>query len=328
MNRRFAIAISAVVLIGLVIAGYFLFRPTSAEDDVVRIGVLRHESSLPIYIADEFGLFEAHDVQVELVELPPGDHMPALLSGRVDILSPTSFPVLFGVMHQHPGTVYAVWPGAEVLEGPTVYGFVVRNDSTGTSISDLRGRTVMAINTYTQINIQTILTSAGIPRDEWPEIRVANREAALGAVADGTAQAAIMDQPGLAVALASGDYRLLEANPRARHIGSPYWSGAGAVTQERWSERRDDLMRVMEAIDDALQRIKSEPEAAHRVLSRRLGIDERVASQMGGYYFPKSNEAVPLDGIRATVNALVLAGLLPERIDLSNFFPPGLYGRQ
>lgn len=185
----------------------------------------------------------------------------------------------------------------------------------------------MAINPYTQVNIRTILTSAGIPRNEWPEIRVASREAALGAVADGTAQAAIMDQPALAVALASGDYRLLEANPRARHIGSPYWSGAGAVTRERWNERHDDLVRVMEAVDDALARIQADPESAHRVLAKRLGIDEKVASQMGGYYFPRSNEVVPLEGIGATVDALVSAGLLDEQIDLSDFFPPGLYGR-
>ena len=327
MNRKIVIAVSAIVVVVLVIGGYFLFRPSPASEDVLKIGVLRHESSLPIYIADELGLFESHGLRVELVEVPPGDHMPALLSERVDILSPTSFTVLFGVMYEHPGAVYAVFPGAEVLDGPTVYGFVVRQDFPGTGLNDLRNRTVMAINPYTQVNIQTILSSAGIPREEWPEIRVATREAALGAVADGTAQGAIMDQPALAVALASGDYRLLEANPRARHIGSPYWSGSGAVTQERWSERRDAFMRLMSATDEALAHIQVDSDAAHRVLAKRLGIAEDVASQMGGYYFPKSNEAVPLDGIRATVDALVSAGLLAERIDLTEFFPPSVYGR-
>lgn len=326
MRRRTVLVGAGVLLLLLLIGGYFAFRQDITNAGVVRIGVLKHESSLPIYIADEFGLFKAKGIDVEIVEVPPGDHMPALLSGRVDILSPTSFPVLFGVMHQHPSTVYAVFPGAEVLDGPTVYALVVRKDFVGTGVRDLRRAVIMAINPYTQVNIQTILTSAGIPRDEWPEIRVANREVALKAVSDGTAAAAIMDQPATAVALASGDYRLLEANPRARYIGSPYWSGAGAVILDRWQARREDFKRLMSAIDDALDRIRSDPDGAHRVLARRLGLDESVASQMGGYYFPKSDEAVPLDGIRATVDALVKAGLLPEPISLDTFFPPGVYG--
>jgi ABC-type nitrate/sulfonate/bicarbonate transport system substrate-binding protein len=328
MKRRIVLVGVGILLVALLVAGYFVFRRDHADAGVLRIGVLKHESSLPVYIADEFGLFEAHGVRVELVELPPGDHVPALLSGRVDILSPTSFPVLFGVMYQHPGTVYAVFPGAEVLNGPTVYAFVVRKDFVGTGVQDLRRSVVMAINPYTQVNIQTILTAAGIPRDEWPEIRVAGREAALKAVSDGTATAAIMDQPATAVALASGEYRLLEANPRARHIGSPYWSGAGAVLCDRWDARHDDYLRLMHAIDDAIGRIEADPDAAHRVLARRLGLDESVASQMGGYYFPKSSEAVPLDGIRATIDALVKAGLLPGPISLDAFFPPGVYGRR
>jgi len=326
MRRPAVFAVIAGVLLVLIIGGYFTSQKQPTPAATLRIGVLKHESSLPMYIAEEFGLFTSHGVQVELVELPPGDHMPALLSGRVDILSPTSFPVLFGVMQQHPGTVYAVFPGAEVLGGPTVYALVVRKDFAGSGLQDLRRKAVMAINPYTQVNIQTILHAAGIPRPEWPEIRVASRDVALLAVSEGTAVAAIMDQPATAIAIASGDYRLLEANPRARHIGSPYWSGAGAVLRDQWNARQDSYGRMMSAIDDALTRIQADPVAAHRVLARRLGLDERVASEMGGYHFPKSTESVPLDGIQATIVALVDAGLLPAPIAMEGFFPPGTYG--
>ena len=42
----------------------------------IRIGILRHESSLPFYVADELGLFKKHGLDVTLIELPPGDHIP------------------------------------------------------------------------------------------------------------------------------------------------------------------------------------------------------------------------------------------------------------
>lgn len=323
--KKLWIGIGVVAVILLAVS---ILRPRQPEGPPaeIKIGVLRHESSLPIYVADELGLFTKVGLSVQLLEVPPGDHIPALISRRVDILSPTSFPVLFGVMLKNPGLLYAVFPGAEVANGPTVYAFVISNKSTASKLDDLRGKSVMAINPYTRMNIQTILSSADIPRIEWPEIKVASREAALKAVSDGQADAAIMDQPALAVAVASGNFKVLEANPRAKHIGSPYWSGSGAVLAQHWRDNKVAFAKLMEAIDNAVEQIDRDPDAAHRILAKRLGLDQSIANQMGGYYFPKSTDAVDLAGIKATVNALVDAGLLEKPITMKGFFPPQTYG--
>ncbi|MEW8410601.1 MAG: ABC transporter substrate-binding protein [Candidatus Thiodiazotropha sp.] len=318
------IAVAAVVAILAIV----LLRPSQQviPPADIKIGVLRHESSLPIYIADELGLFAKAGLSAKLVEVPPGDHMPALISKRVDILSPTSFPVLFGVMLKNPGLLYAVFPGAEIADGSTVYGFIVSKQSNASTIEDLRKKVVMAINPYTKMNIQAILSSAEMPREDWPEIKVAAREAALKAISDGYADAAIMDQPALAVAVASGDYKILEANPRAKHIGSPYWSGSGAVLSRHWQDNEESFTRLMTAIDDALAEIERDPQKAHRILAKRLGLDQSIADQMGGYYFPKSTDSVDMSGIEATVHALVEAGLLEKPISMDGFFPPHTYG--
>lgn len=323
--KKFGIGIAVLVMIivAILVLGP---NPPDSPPATMRIGVLKHESSLPIYLADELGLFSQAGLSVALVEVPPGDHMPALISRRVDILSPTSFPVLFGVMLKNPGLLHAVFPGAEIEGGPTVYGFVVGVSSTALSLDDLKGKTVMAINPYTKMNIQTILSSSGIPRNEWPKIKVAAREAALQAVSNGQADAAIMDQPALAVAIASGEYKLLEANPRAKHIGSPYWSGSGAVLAEHWNSMADEFAKLMEAIDAALLEIRRDPDGAHRILAKRMGLDQSIAEQMGGYYFPKSSDNVDMVGIKATVQALVDAGLLDESLNLEGFFPDHIYG--
>src|SRR5438270_13233159 len=119
-----------------------------------------------------------------------------------------------------------------------------------------------------------------------------------------------MDQPALAIALASPGYKLLEANPRAKYIGSPYWSGAGAVKREVWDARKTDFQRLMSAVDDAVTSIRRDPVSAHKVLASRLGLQPSIADQIGGYYFPLTNEPVPKDGIQKTVDALRAAGLL------------------
>lgn len=318
------------ILTILVIGSLWFFKPpvTPSQIEPLRVGILKHESTLPFYVAEEFDLFHKHNLQVQLIELPPGDHVPALLADRVDVISPTSFPALFGIVAQHPDLLYAVFPGAEVTEGQTVYGLVVKSDNSSQGVKDLRGGVIIAINPYTKVNVQMILNAAGLPKNSWPEIRVASREAALQAVADSTAEAAIMDQPALAVALASQGYRLLEANPRAKYIGSPYWSGSGAVKRSTWAARNEDFQRLTAAIDESVKAIRTDSGAAHRILAARLGLRREIADQIGGYYFPLTNEAVPKDGIEKTVDAIRAAGLLESSISLKQFFPPDYYGEQ
>lgn len=327
MNKKL-LAVVALIIVAL-LAIFLIVRQKKVDtSQPIRIGILKHESSLPIYIADDLGYFKKHGVQVQIVELPPGDHLPALLSDRVDVISPTSFPTLFGVMSQDKNLLYSVFPGAEVSDGPTVYGLVVKSSTPGESIKDIHGGVIMAINPYTQVNIQMILNSAGIQKKDWPEIRVASREAALQAVSSGTAVAAIMDQPALATAISSPEYRLLEANPRAKYIGSPYWSGAGAVKRTVWGARKGDFDKVMAAVDEAVVAIRRDPQTAHKTLATKLGLSQQIADQIGGYYFPLSGEFVPKDGIEKTIEALRESGLLNSPLPLSNFFPPNTYGEK
>lgn len=299
-------------------AVYRSFEPSN----VLRVGILKHESSLPVVVAAERGLFAQHGLRVELVELSPSEHMSALLSGRVDVLSPTSFTTLFGVFANNPEELYALTPGAEVLENRPVYGFIVRGSSQAREVKELSGQ-VMAINPFTELNVKMIFAAAGASP---PETVVVTRDAALEAVRKGVAVAAIMDQPALSIAARSPDFRLIEPNPRARYIGSPYWSGAGAVRRETWTKRESAVREYLASIDAAISLIRGD-EAGERVrMLKALGIDESVAAECGGYYFPLTTQPVPTDSLQLTVKAMVSARLLPAPIDVQHLFPPTLYG--
>lgn len=320
----------ALFIIIAIVAIFTSFKPTSppSPHKPIRVGILKHEGSLPFYIADEVGLFKKHGLEVTLIEEPPGDHLPALLADRVDILAPTSFPTLFGVMLQHTNLLYAVFPGAEVTGGQTVYGFVVPTNSQAHSIKDIRGGTIFAINPYTKVNVQMILNAAGVAKSDWPKIAVATREAALQALSEGKAAVVILDQPALAIAVASKQFRLLESNPRAKYVGSPYWSGAGAVKRDVWNMRKADYEQLVQAIDEAVSLIRGDPLWAHQILASRLGLKSEIADQIGGYYFPLSTEKVDKEGIAKTVEALKSAELLGGTISLKDLFPPSLYGQE
>jgi ABC-type nitrate/sulfonate/bicarbonate transport system substrate-binding protein len=326
MKLRKILILFSILIVTIILTFHFSNRNReSSIENNLKIGILLHESSLPFYVAEELNLFTKYKVTVQLVELPPGDHMPALLSDRVALISPTSFTTLFGVMENNPNLLYGIFPGAEVLDYQTVYGIIVKSGFDGTNIYSLKNKRIIAINPFTKVNIENILTAAEISKKDWPKISIASRDAALGAIISDDAESAILDQPSLAIALKTGRFKLLESNPRAKYIGSPYWSGSGAIKIEKWRENEDDVLRVIKAIDEAIIFIRNNKDEAHLILAKRLGIDKSVANEMGGYFFPLSTDTINIVGIEKTVQSLVKANLLKKEVDLSNFFPGKLY---
>ena len=326
MTRRLSMVLALLLLVGAGVLIYWSFTRSPEPDRApIRIGVLRHESSLPLYVAQEMGYLGELPYPVELVELPVPDHMPALLSRRVDVLSPTSFPVLMNVMGEGPGSVFALFPGAERLDGAPVYGFVVKRGFRGDSVRDLANGVVIAINATTALNIAAIMRAAGVAEGDLPEVRQASREAAIQAVTSGTAVAAIMDQPALATAQESADLKVIEPNPRARYIHNPYWSGAGAVLAATWQSREQDLRLLVAAVDRGTRFAREHPDRAREILARHTGVSLQIARRSGGYYFPLTTERVPMDEIGTTAASLRAAGIITHAVDVNRFFPPGLY---
>ena len=79
--QTLAIAIAAVVLMAAGIA--VTVQPE--DDDVVRIGVLPVIDTLPLYVAQEQGLFEKEGVKVELVQFSSAaECITAFTAGKID----------------------------------------------------------------------------------------------------------------------------------------------------------------------------------------------------------------------------------------------------
>lgn len=69
----------------------------------VRIGYIEHSSALPFWIAYERDYFREHGVDVEFVLCGFKNFMDTLLTGRVGLITATSFPTLFGIEAEKPG---------------------------------------------------------------------------------------------------------------------------------------------------------------------------------------------------------------------------------
>jgi len=325
MKKLLLIAVS-IILISILAFYLFLKKDNSkSTSDEIKVGILIHESSLPIYLADSLGYFKDDGLNVKLIVLPPGDHLPALVSDRVDIISPTSFPMLLGAIENNPSIFYAVIPGAEIQNDETVYGIITQKNFKGNDIYSLKGEKILAINPYTKINLLNILKKVGFQDNEIQEINVANRDAALSAVLNNIVTACILDQPSLAIALQSSNFKLLESNPRAKYLGSPYWSGSGAVKQEKWNNNKLLYKKFLNAIDKAITYSRNHKKESQVILANKLGIDVKISEQMGGYYFPYSNEKIDLQEIKKTEDALINAKLMSKEIDLNNLFPFNYY---
>ena len=84
------------ILILLIVVGVFQISWHRKNPAKVKIGYIEHSSALPFLIAYERGYFRKEGVDVELVLCGFKNFMDTLLTGRVDLITATSFPALFG----------------------------------------------------------------------------------------------------------------------------------------------------------------------------------------------------------------------------------------
>jgi ABC-type nitrate/sulfonate/bicarbonate transport system substrate-binding protein len=296
-------------------------RQVTGPQPVIHLGILEHSSAIPIVVAHDEGMFERHDIHVELKELSPSEHMPALLRGDVDVLSPSSFPVIFSAAQQSPGFIGCYMTGGESLSGDILYGIaVLKTDSSHNSLKDFAGERIGSSSKFTTANLRNVLRTVFGPSTTTKVVEFGDRSVLLNSLLAHQLQGAVLDQPALALAERRGDIRVVEGNFRARYIADPYWSGAG-VFSERWrSAHGREFGAFLDSLDDALAAIKKNPVMAREVFSKHFGLEGLPNGAIGMYEYPSARFAPPEKFTKKLVRSLVENDFISEGLDVDALF--------
>ena len=319
MSRRLNIYYLLILSILIFLMG--CNNKKAGEDNQVTIGILQHGSSIPFVVAQKEGLFEKQGINVKFKTLTPAQHMPSLLSGDVQLLSPSSFPVIFSTAQQNPNTIIGYMTGGESMEGDILYGIVVKKSSNATSLGDLVGKTIGSASKFTVVNLRNVLGSEFNDKIGQTTIReIADKGTLLDSLRKGTVDAVIMDQPLLSSKEVIEEFKIIESNFRAKYLGNPYWSGSGIANKSWVSENEIIFNKVLSALDEALSICNKTPEIAKQMFISYFEIQDLKSNRIGMYVYPGAKFAPSEDFCEKLAKTLMANGMLGENYNFTNLF--------
>ncbi len=256
---RFAAALAAALSVAPLGAA-----PAAAEPVKIALPVASLES-LPIYIAQDKGLFTKHGVEVDiLTSRGGGEAMKAYIAGEVQIIG-TGFPEV-GLMRARGVDVKLFF--AQMSRSP--FALIVRKDIAAGSVADLKGKTIAVTSpgSLTANLTRYFVKEAGMnPERDVSLVSVGGGGEILGALKSSRADAAMLFEPFVTVAVRTGIATMLVDVPdRLDAFTSSPLSTGPAFLDKSPAEAK----ALFDALVEALAIIRSDKAQVFEVASARF----------------------------------------------------------
>lgn len=267
---RIWLAAATILLSGLVAAGNAL------AEDTVRIGYSRLRISLPIFAAQELGLFQKNGIRAQLEMYDNGQSLgQALVEGKLDVGGYLATPISFNGILRTGRKMYFVTTMLEDQKHRISY-LLRRKPPPGQqptikTIADLRGKKIGIFPTFAyKATLQVLLQKHGIgPADAIVQQTDPQIEPQL--LASGGIDALYTIDPAATAAIALGVGELIEPDAEAPALfGTPFPFGQALIAKD-WADAHPDLTkRIAKALDEAIVYVNAHPKEARQFLRRYL----------------------------------------------------------
>ena len=282
----------------------------------LKLAYIAANADLPVFVAEELGLFEKHGLEVALVRANnSSEALIALLTKQVDAVGGLTFGVHFPAEVQDPGQLTLFQPFAETDRSVMSY-LLAGKESGVTSIQDLKGR---RIGTYTGASqlvfLKLFLEKVGLDPERDVRIIQVAMELQAQALEAGQFDVLFTIEPYGTIAIKKAGARTVLENPRSKYILNPFWVGAAAVRTEFVSTHPTVVRALEESLDDALLEIEKDPVAMKKLLPKYTPIDEELALASGLYtWYPLGEVEEGFESIQQLADLMHNFNLIDEPI--------------
>lgn len=280
----------------------------------IRIAYLPIYVDLPLFVAKDKGFFEQRGVSVELVRFSSSpDIGTALVTNDVQIGASIAYSVALSTESRDPGRLKVFIVDSETPEN-YLSSFVVLPKSGIKSLQDLRGKKIGSFPGPTAVTFgKMVLEKAGLNPEtdlQFVEIDVATH---LSALEGGAVDALFTYEPtGTQAVMEKGAVKLL-AGAVEREIINPWQAGVWVVSSRLLEEDPVAAKAVMNALYDAIDYYRRDPQGAKASLAVYTSIKPEVAAATPNIPFAKLGE-VDLDAFQRHANILHQRGVLSKEI--------------
>jgi NitT/TauT family transport system substrate-binding protein len=273
----------AVLAAVLVFAGFFLTAcspssgpasTTLSQPVTLRLALIPVLDALPIYVAQQEGLFEAHGVKVELIPVRSAPERDQLItSGQADGMINEVVLTLF--FNKTETQIQIVRFARAASADSPVFRILASKNSGITAVEGLKGIEIgVSKGTVIEYLTDRLLQAEGFSPEEIQTIAVPSIVDRTTLLINGELQAAMLPDPFASQASAQGAVVVIEDSRRPAFSHSTLSFRKAVI-----DEHPEAIRSFLAAIEEAVAKINAEPARWNSVLSEQKVVPQELAGK-------------------------------------------------
>jgi NitT/TauT family transport system substrate-binding protein len=293
--------------------------PTQANggDESTSIRVLhsRNAEQLPIFVAQDAGLFTEHDLDVTLEEAAgAGQITPAIAGGTGDLGLSTATDILFAV-DEGLDLVFAAGTSVNTPENPRLFLYGAQGANV-VEPEDVAGKRVAVPSrgSFAEIGPSILLTRQDVDVDSISFVEMPFQQM-NDALNEGVIDAAVAVPPFTALMEQTGHAEVLDMSDLGESVIIAVLSA-----RRDWAEDNADAVREFRAaLDEAIDLIETDPAMAREVTVKYTGLPAEIVEQIP---FGNYRAEVTVEEVELWIDLLTEAGAIEDDMNAESLIVP------
>jgi NitT/TauT family transport system substrate-binding protein len=320
MKRRvWLVVVFGILVIVACIVFLWVGKSSSGKQQFVRIAYLPTTSCLPLFVALEKNYFKDANIIVEPIRLTStNDAINAVLAGRADGTPGFGLSSFYAIESKQPGSLKIYLPCVEDANNFS-NNILVPSSSPIKTISELDGKKIGTYTSSTQLlYLKLMMANVLPPNHKWNIIQV-DEKLQIQAFVNGEFDALFALEPLSTKAVNDGIARILEQNPRCKHIFSPFPAGSNCFSASFIEQKPELAKKVAEIFVQAAKDIRSNPSESRAILPQYTPIDSNIATKAGLYEWWLPGEE-DFDALQKLADLMFANKLIDRQINVKSMY--------
>lgn len=252
-------------------------QPTKTQLSAIDIGYSRLRISLPVFVAQEKGLFEKHGISANLLVYDTAQPMmQALVEGKIDVAGYSALIITYGAMARSGKQLYFLTTMVED-QGHRISYLLRPKPLDGVApeinkISDLKGKTIGILPTTAyKAWIGMILKANGLDPEKDVVIQPVAPEQQPQTLKNGGVHALFTNDPAATSVIALGIGELISNEVEVpKYLGEPFPFGSFNVSKDWGDKHPREFKALTAALDEAVAFTNQNPAEAKEIMRKYL----------------------------------------------------------
>lgn len=237
------------------------------KEDALKVGILPNEEVLPLYVAEEEGLFEKYGINIEIVNFQSAaERDAALQAGAVDGVEGDLLAVALIRQGGTPVKAVTLVMGATPAEGRFA---MLAAPGTNIGVEELKGKKLaISKNTIIEYVADQMLLAKGIDPEEVQKVNIAKMPLRVENLLQGQVEAAVLPDPLASYAELKGARVLVDDTKLSKNISqSVYFFSEDAI-----KTKREAINKFLQAYAEGAKTVTNNPERYRNLFNEKVQI--------------------------------------------------------